>query len=133
MLPPNLCPGYYMFLLSVSKNSYAGSVAELSAIAEISRVGSWQPEHWSVVEVWQEVGCQISNRSLFCWNRAPGVSCISAGRRSFFFDRIIVISWVGDLVLSRIHIWRYCNFERGRGLGRPRLCTIRCRIGDDPC
>lgn len=46
---------------------------------------------------------------------------------------LIVISWVGDLVLSRIHILRNCTFERDSGLGQPQLRATRCRIGDDLC
>jgi hypothetical protein len=32
MLPPNLCPEHYMFLLTVSKDNHAGSLLETPAI-----------------------------------------------------------------------------------------------------
>ena len=40
---------------------------QLSVIAETSRLSSRQSKHGSVVEVWQEVRCQISNGSFFCF------------------------------------------------------------------
>src|ERR1700760_4958099 len=84
---------------------------QLSAIAKPFRVGSWQPKHGSVVEVWQEVGCQISNGSFPCWNWTPRISCTRAGRRCSFFVRITVKSWARDLVLSCIHVWRHWQAE----------------------
>jgi hypothetical protein len=86
-----------MFLLSVSKDSYAGSVAELSAIAEISRVGSWQPEHWSVVEVWQEVRAKLATE-VFLVGTGPQES-VAFAREGVVFSLIGSLSWV-ELAIS---------------------------------
>jgi len=81
---------------------------QLSATAELSHSGSWQPEHGSVIEVRQEEGCQISKRNLFCWNWTPRVSRSRAGRLAFFFDRIIVgirsADWASDLFRPHISL-----------------------------